>query len=84
MLRLQRQSFPFFGSAALLSAGAQVLNFMALSMGEVSAMAPLLDSTPLFTVLFSAIFLRDLEKVTARIVLGVLLMLTGAIIITSR
>lgn len=84
LIKPERQSLPFFGSAAFISATAQVLNFAALSMGEVSAMAPLLDSTPLFTVLFSAIFLRDLEKVTARIVLGVLLMLTGAIIITSR
>ena len=84
LIQPRRESFPFFGSAALVAATAQILNFMALTKGEVSAMAPLLDSTPLFTVLFSAIFLRDLEKVTARIVLGVLLMLTGAIIITSR
>lgn len=84
LLVSQRQSFPFFGSAALVSAGAQVLNFMALSMGEVSVMVPLLDTTPLFTVLFSAIFLRDLEKVTPRIVLGALLMVSGVIIISSR
>ncbi|TAK02908.1 DMT family transporter [bacterium] len=84
LIRPQRESLPFFGSAAFVSATAQILNFTALSMGEVSAMVPLLDTTPLFTVLFSAIFLRDLEKVTLRIILGAFLMMGGVIIISSR
>lgn len=84
LVRLQRESLPFFGSAAFVSAAAQIMNFAALGMGEVSAMVPLLDTTPLFTVLFSAIFLRDLEKVTTKIVLGVLLMVSGVIVISSR
>ncbi|MBI2538736.1 MAG: DMT family transporter, partial [Deltaproteobacteria bacterium] len=79
-----RQSLPFFGGAALLSTVAQVLNFAALSMGEVSVMVPLLDTTPLFILLFSAIFLKDLEKVTARIVFGTILMVSGVVIISSR
>ena len=79
-----RQSLPFFGGAALLSTVAQVLNFAALSMGEVSVMVPLLDTTPLFILLFSAIFLKDLEKITARIVFGTILMVSGVVIISSR
>lgn len=84
LIRPRRASLPFFASAALLSAIAQIMNFTALSMGEVSAMVPLLDTTPLFTVLFSAIFLRDLEKVTLKIILGALLMVGGVVIISSR
>lgn len=84
LARPQRESLPFFASAAVLSAGAQMLNFTALNMGEVSAMVPLFNTTPLFTVLFSAIFLRDLEKVTTRIILGALLMFSGVIVISSR
>lgn len=84
LARPQRESLPFFGSAAVLSASAQIMNFAALSMGEVSAMVPLFNTTPLFTVLFSAIFLRDLEKVTTRIVLGALLMFSGVMVISSR
>jgi len=79
-----RQSLPFFGGAALLSTVAQVLNFAALSMGEVSVMVPLLDTTPLFILLFSAVFLKDLEKITARIVFGTILMVSGVVIISSR
>ncbi len=79
-----RQSLPFFGGAALLSTVAQVLNFAALSMGEVSVMVPLLDTTPLFILFFSAIFLKDLERITARIVFGTVLMVAGVVIISSR
>ena len=79
-----RESLPFFGSAALLSASAQILHFAALNGGEVSAMVPLLNTTPLFTVLFSALFLRDVEKVNLRIVLGAVLMFAGVVIIAGR
>lgn len=84
LVRIERESLPFFGSAAFVSALAQLLNFTALSRGEVSAMVPLLNTTPLFTVLFSSLFLREVEKVTSRIVLGAGLMVTGVVIITSR
>jgi uncharacterized membrane protein len=79
-----RASLPFFACAALLSAFAQVLNFAALSMGEVSVMVPLLDTTPLFILLFSALFLRDVEKVTGKIFAGTILMVAGVAIISSR
>jgi len=84
LTRPQRESLPFFGSAAVLSAGAQMLNFTALSMGEVSAMVPLFNTTPLFAVLFSAVFLRDVEKVTFRVVVGAILMAAGVVIIAAR
>src|SRR5947207_4015014 len=36
-----RRSVPFFAAAAVVSTGAQVLNYAALNLGEVSAMVPL-------------------------------------------
>jgi drug/metabolite transporter (DMT)-like permease len=84
LARPQRESLPFFGSAAVLSAGAQMLNFTALNMGEVSAMVPLFNTTPLFTLLFSALFLKHLEKFNVRIVLGTVGMVAGVVIISSR
>ncbi|MBI2359732.1 MAG: EamA family transporter [Deltaproteobacteria bacterium] len=83
-IRIERESWPFFGSGAVVSALAQLLNFTALSRGDVSAMVPLLNTTPLFTVLFSSLFLRQVEKVTLRIVLGAALMVAGVLVITSR
>lgn len=79
-----RQSMRFYLPAAFISAGAQLLVFVSLSLGEVSVMVPLLNTTPLFSVLLSLLFLKDLEKVTPNIVIGVLLLLGGAISITSR
>jgi uncharacterized membrane protein len=67
-----------------MAAAAQLLNFVALNRGEVSAMVPLLNTTPLFTVLLSSIFLREMENVTGRIVAGAVLMVIGVVIITLR
>lgn len=84
LLQMKRQGFSFFLAAALLATAAQVLNFVALGRGELSVIIPLLNTTPLFTVLLSVIFLRKMETVNQRIVFGAILMFTGVVIITSR
>src|SRR3990170_4187390 len=67
-LRMERQGLSFFLAAALLATAAQVLNFVALGRGELSVIIPLLNTTPLFTVLLSVLFLRKVETVNQRIV----------------
>lgn len=84
MLRMERQGFSFFIAAAIVATVAQVLNFIALGRGELSVIIPLLNTTPLFTVLFTVIFLRKVETVNRRIIAGALLMFAGVVIITSR
>ena len=79
-----RESLPYFGPTAFVSAVSQLLVFTSLSLGDVSVMLPLLNTTPLFSLLFSVVFLRDLEKVTTPIVLGALSMLGGVVFITAR
>ena len=81
---MEREGFSFFLAAALLATAAQVLNFVALGRGELSVIIPLLNTTPLFTVLLSVVFLRKLETVNRRVVLGALLMFAGVVTITSR
>jgi drug/metabolite transporter, DME family len=83
-LRMGRESFLLFFLAALVALLAQVSNFIALSRADVSVIIPLLNSTPLFTVLFSSLFLRGMETITPRIILGAALMVAGVITITSR
>jgi uncharacterized membrane protein len=63
---------------------AQVANFIALGRGQLSVIIPLLNTTPLFTVFFSALFLRDVERVNLRVILGAGLMVAGVVLITSR
>jgi len=83
-LRMERNSFKFFFAAALIAVAAQILNFMALGRGQLSVIIPLLNTTPLFTVLFSLLFLRGIEIVNSRILLGAGLMVAGVVLITSR
>jgi drug/metabolite transporter, DME family len=83
-LRVGRKSCLFFFAAALIALSAQIANFIALSRADVSVIIPLLNTTPLFTVLFSSLFLRGMETITPRIILGATLMVAGVITITSR
>lgn len=84
LIKVHKKSLPFFGTAALVSTTAQLLTFLSLNRGEVSAVIPLLNTNPLFALLFSGLFLTDVEKITPRVVLGAALMIAGVILITSR
>jgi DME family drug/metabolite transporter len=81
---LPGRSLVFFVGAASLATLAQVANFIALGRGQLSVIIPLLNTTPLFTVFFSAIFLRKIETVNLRIILGAVLMVAGVLFITVR
>ena len=83
-IRMERRSLVFFISAAFVAVSAQILNFVALGRAELSAIIPLLNTTPLFTVLFSGLFLRSVESLNPRIVLGAILMVAGVVLITMR
>lgn len=83
-LKMSREGFRFFLCASLIATVAQVANFIALGRGELSVIIPLLNTTPLFTVFFSVLFLRAVETINARIVLGAVLMVGGVVLITSR
>ncbi|HUF40617.1 MAG TPA: DMT family transporter [Verrucomicrobiae bacterium] len=83
-LKMERDGFRFFLCAALVATTAQVANFIALARGDLSVIIPLLNTTPLFTVFFSAIFLRAVENINIRIVLGAVLMVGGIVLITAR
>lgn len=83
-LRMERRSLGYFIAAALVAVSAQISNFIALGRGELSVIIPLLNTTPLFTLLLSSLFLRDVEKITPRIVVGATLMVAGVVVITSR
>jgi drug/metabolite transporter (DMT)-like permease len=84
LLRINRSGLVFFVGAALVATGAQVMNFNALARGEVAVILPLLNTTPLFSVLFSSLFLKQFETVTARVIFGAVVMVAGVAIIASR
>ncbi len=83
-IRMDRRCLPFYGSAALISAVAQIFTFAALNLGQVSVIVPLVNTNPLFIVLLSAVFLKDLEKVTGLVVTGAILIVSGIALIAYR
>ncbi len=73
----------FYASLAGISTGMAFLaNFNALSIGNVSTVAPILATFPLFALFLSHIFLREHEKITFKIWAGALLTVFGVLIIT--
>ena len=65
--------FPLLAGVSLTAAF--FLNFSALKMGEVSIVAPLMSTFPLFAVLLGAVFLK--ERITQKMFLGMIFILAG-------
>ena len=55
---------------------------LSIKLGEVSTAFTLVQTSPLFVVLISALFLRELERVTPRVVLGAVLTVGGGIMLS--
>jgi uncharacterized membrane protein len=73
------RSLLWFLIGGVLQAVALLALTFALSGGEVSLVYPLSTSAPLFTVIFSAVFLRGIEQVTPRLLLGALAVVLGVV-----
>ncbi len=82
-LNLNRTSLGLFSLRGACNAIALSLLFVALSIGAVTTVSPLNETSPLFTILLSSIFLRKIEKVTARTVAGAALIVVGAAFIVT-
>jgi len=80
-LKLTRQSAAWLFPAAFFNTAATLSVFYALSHGKVVIVEPLVSCNPVLTLLFTAIFLRDLEAVNLRVIGGALLTVTGTILV---
>ena len=80
-LKLTRRSAGWLFTAALFNTAATLSVFYALNHGKVVIVEPLVSSNPVLTLLFTAIFLRDLEALNLRVVIGALLTVTGTILV---
>jgi drug/metabolite transporter (DMT)-like permease len=73
--------FRAFAGAGFFVFMAQVLRFVALSLASVAVVTTLLRFAGLFTLLLSWLFNRSLERITWRLVVGVLMSLAGAVLL---
>ena len=81
-LRLTRECLPYYLSAGVAISMAMASLYYALSLGEVIVVIPVTSSGPFFALTLSAIFLRDIEQVTLKIVLGAGLIVMGVLLVT--
>ena len=72
-------AFWFFFVAGVLQTIAQLALALGLSTGDVSLVYSLTASAPLFTLLFTAILLRGVEKITLQLVAGCAAVVIGVV-----
>ena len=77
-----RQSIGYFAIGGAFESLGLLLVLYALTYGPVVVVTPLTATLPLWVVLGSKLFLRDLEKITPRIVTGAALVVAGTLAIS--
>lgn len=83
-LKLKRSNAPWFFAAGLANTSATLSVFHALSYGDVVVVEPLTSSNPVFSLIMTALFLKDLESITRRVVVGALCTVVGTILVVTR
>jgi uncharacterized membrane protein len=83
VFKLPRQSAGWLITAGIVNTAAMLSVFYALSFGKVVIVEPLVSSNPVLTLILTAIFLRDLEVLSARVIIGALLTVAGTILVVT-
>ncbi|HET7005177.1 MAG TPA: DMT family transporter [Candidatus Binatia bacterium] len=77
-----RDSIGYFIAGGFFESLGLLLVLYALTFGPVVMVTPLTATLPLWVVILSRIFLRDVEKITPRIVIGAALVVAGTVAIS--
>ena len=77
-----RRGVELFAGAGFMNFLSYVFAYTALSMERVSLMSPLINGSSLFILPLSALFLKDVEKLTPRKIAAVLLVILGVFLIS--
>jgi uncharacterized membrane protein len=80
--KMNRQCFGWFLAAGITVSFAMICIYYALDLGKVSVVIPISSSGPLFSLILTAIFLRDVERVTLRIVVSAAMIVGGVALLT--
>ncbi len=77
------RSLGYFVAAGLMENASVFLTIVALSVGTVSVVVPLTGTAPIFVILLAPLFLKGVEVLNLRVVLGTLLVVLGVYLITA-
>ena len=74
--------WPFVVAGMMENLGV-LLVLVALSLGQVSVVTPLNGTAPLFVLALAYLFLKDVERLSGRIVVGTVLIVLGVFLLTA-
>ncbi len=80
--KMNRQCFWWFLAAGVTISLGMTCIYYALDLGKVSVVIPISSTGPFFSLVLAAIFLRDVEKVTLRIVISATMIVGGVVLLT--
>lgn len=79
--KMNRQCFWWFLAAGVTISLGMVCIYYALDLGKVSVVIPISSTGPFFSLLLAATFLRDVERVTSRIVVSAAMIVGGVLVL---
>lgn len=83
VFRLPRKSLIWYVVGGVFNTGAMLAVFYALSEGEVVIVEPIVASNPVVSVVLTGVFLRDLESISSRVVIGAVCTVMGTLLVVT-
>lgn len=83
MLSFNRTSLKFYSLGGITVTLGVASVFMSLHLSDLVIVAPLTGLSPLYSLILAAVFLRDLEVITPRIIMAACLIVLGVVLITA-
>lgn len=83
ILACRGRPLAYFVAAGVTENAGVFMTIVGLSLGAVSVVTPLTASAPIFVLLLSPLFLRGVEVLTTRVVVGTVLIVLGVYLITA-
>ncbi len=80
--KMNRQCFWWFLAAGVTISIGMVCIYYALDLGKVSVVIPIASTGSFFSLILAAIFLRDVERVTPRIVVSAAMIVGGVVLLS--
>ena len=78
------KAWTFYAPCGLINTLGFWSHFASLKYGDISVVSPLSSTSPFFALLFTWIFLRDMERVTPPILLGTVAIVSGGALIALK
>jgi drug/metabolite transporter (DMT)-like permease len=76
------RDFRLFAKAGFFSVLAWILMFYALSYQKVTIVTPLIQTQPLFVLLFVYLYLKEIERISLKLVISTILIVLGIIFVS--